>query len=50
LALGMIGDASGTAAITLALKNEKDEAVGGALRTALDMIHKKVMSKKMRIF
>jgi HEAT repeats len=50
LALGMIGDASGTAAITLALKNEKDEAVGGALRTALDMIHKKVMSKKMRVF
>ncbi len=50
LALGMIGDASGTKPLTLSLKNEKDDAVRGALVTALDMINKKIMSKKMRIF
>jgi HEAT repeat protein len=50
LAIGMIGDASGTAPFTFALKNEDDEAVRGALRTALDMINKNIMSKKMRIF
>ncbi len=50
LALGMIGDASGTAPLKFALKNEKDEAVHDALETALDMINKNVMSKKMRIF
>jgi hypothetical protein len=50
LALGMIEDASGTAPLKLALKNEKDEAVRGALETALDMINKNIMSKKMRIF
>jgi hypothetical protein len=33
-----------------ALKDEKDEAVNGALETALDTVRKKVMSKKMRIF
>jgi hypothetical protein len=50
LALGMIGDASGTAPLKFALKNEKDEAVRGALETALEMINKNIMSKKMRIF
>jgi len=50
LALGMIGDASGTAPLTFSLRNEKDDAVRGALVTALDMINKKTMSKKMRIF
>lgn len=50
LALGMIGDASGTAPLTFALKNEKDEAVRGALELALDMVNKNIMSKKMRIF
>ncbi len=50
LALGMIGDASGTAPLKFALKNERDEAVRGALETALDMINKNIMSKKMRIF
>jgi hypothetical protein len=32
------------------LKDEEDETVKGALETALDMVKKKVMSKKMRIF
>lgn len=49
-AIGMIGDARGTAPLTLALKSEDDETVRGALRTALDMINKNVMSKKMRVF
>ncbi len=50
LALGMIGDMSGTAPLTYALKDEEDEAVKGALETALDMVKLKVMSKKMRVF
>ncbi len=49
-AMGMIGDARGIAPLTLALKDEGDEVVCGALRTALDMINKNVMSRKMRIF
>jgi HEAT repeat protein len=50
LALGMIGNMSATAPLTYALKYEEDEAVKGALETALDMVKQKVMSKKMRIF
>jgi HEAT repeat protein len=50
LALGMIGDMSATAPLTYALKDEEDDAVRGALETALDMVKQKVMSKKMRIF
>jgi HEAT repeat protein len=50
LALGMIGDMSATAPLTYALKDEEDEAVRGALETALDMVKQKVRSKKMRIF
>jgi len=50
LALGMIGDASATASLTYALNNEQDETVRGALETALDMIKKNIMKKKMRLF
>jgi HEAT repeat protein len=50
LALGMIGDARATASLTYALKDERDEAVRGATEIALDMIKKKVMGKKMRLF
>jgi HEAT repeat protein len=50
LALGMIGDASATASLTYALNDEHDEAVRGALETALDMIKKNIMKKKMRPF
>ncbi|MEI7827471.1 MAG: HEAT repeat domain-containing protein [Euryarchaeota archaeon] len=50
LALGMIGDASATALLTYALNDERDEAVCGALETALDMIKKNIMKKKMRLF
>jgi HEAT repeat protein len=50
LALGMIGDMSATAPLTYALKEEEDETVKGALKTALDMVKKKVMGKKMRVF
>jgi HEAT repeat protein len=50
LALGMIGDASTTASLTYALNDEQNEAVRGALETALDMIKKNIMKKKMRIF
>ena len=50
LALGMIGDASATASLVYALNDERDDAVRGALETALDMIKKNIMNKKMRIF
>jgi hypothetical protein len=50
LALGMIGDMSTTAPLTYALKDEENDAVKGALETALDMVKKKVISKKMRVF
>jgi hypothetical protein len=50
LAIGMIGDASGTEPLTMALNDESEEAVRGALMTALDMINKKIRSKKMRTF
>ena len=50
LGLGMIGDVSATVPLTYALKEEEDEAVKGALETALDMVKKKVMGKKMRVF
>jgi HEAT repeat protein len=50
LALGMIGDASATASLNYALNDEQDEAVRGAIEIALDMIKKKVMGKKMRLF
>ena len=50
LALGMIGDASATASLVYALNGEQDDAVRGALETALDMIKKNIMNKKMRIF
>jgi len=50
LALGMIGDASTTASLIYALNDEQDDAVRGALETALDMIKKNIMNKKMRLF
>jgi HEAT repeat protein len=50
LALGMMGDASATASLIYALNDEQDNAVRGALETALDMIKKNIMHKKMRIF
>jgi HEAT repeat protein len=50
LALGMIGDTSATASLNHASKDEQDEAVRGAIEIALDMIKKKVMGKKMRLF
>ena len=50
LSIGMIGDLSGTAPLTFALKDERDDMVRGGLETALDMIKKNVMSKKMRVF
>ncbi len=50
LALGMIDDMSATAPLTYALKDEEDETVKRALETALDMVKKRVMSRKMRIF
>jgi len=50
LALGLIGDASATASLIYALNDEQDDAVRGALETALDMIKKNIMNKKMRIF
>lgn len=50
LALGMIGDTSATASLIYALNDEHNEAVRGALETALDMIKKNIMKKKMRIF
>jgi HEAT repeat protein len=50
LALGMIGDASATASLIHALNDEQDNAVRGALETALDMIKKNIMNKKMRLF
>jgi HEAT repeat protein len=50
LALGMIGDASATASLVYALNDEQDDTVRGALETALDMIKKNIMNKKMRIF
>ncbi len=50
LALGMIGDASATASLTYALNDEHDEAVCGALETALDMIKKNVMKKRCEFF
>ena len=50
LALGMIGDMSTTAHLTYALKDEENDAVKVALETALDMVKKKVISKKMRVF
>jgi hypothetical protein len=46
----MIGDMSTTAPLTYALKDEENDAVKGALETALDMVKKKVISKKMRVF
>jgi HEAT repeat protein len=50
LALGMIGDASSTASLTYALTDEHDKAVRRALETALDMIKKDIIKKKMRPF
>lgn len=50
LALGMIGDVSVTASLIYALNDEQNDAVRGALETALDMIKKNIMNKKMRLF
>jgi hypothetical protein len=45
LLLEMICDASATTSLACALKEEKDGAVQGVLKTALDTVKKNVMSK-----